>query len=45
MAIKNMLPTYLLNDFKKYLEEKEFMILKPNGNYEVLRAKRNKQFI
>lgn len=45
MAIKNMLPTYLLNDFKKYLEEKGFIILKPNGNYEVLRAKRNKQFI
>lgn len=45
MAIRNMLPTNLLNDFKSYLEHKGFMILKPVGSYEVLRAKRNKDFV
>lgn len=43
MSIKNMLPTNLLNDFKSYLEEKGFMILRPVGSYEVLRAKRGKR--
>lgn len=45
MAIRNTLPTYLLNDFKKYLEQKGFMILRPVGNYEVLRAKKGKEFV
>lgn len=45
MAIRNMLPTYLLDGFKKYLEEKGFMILRPVGSYEVLRAKRGKEFV
>lgn len=45
MAIRNMLPTYLLNDFKKYLEQKGFMILRPVGNYEVLRAKKDKEYV
>lgn len=45
MAIKNMLPTNLLDDFKSYLEEKGFMILRPVGSYEVLREKRGKEFV